>query len=208
LPQLEGQRETGAYPNQRAHHADGSDDSLPEVADVDVSSASRSVRSREVGAEKVRERHAHLVRGARVPDHRADGIPLSQRVHRAHGDRFLPRPEPCLRKHSGAHPALEGDVMETIPHEPLVESEVLVGSERGDDAPATRVGENTGAKLLHHQRVGRPVPVLGRVERGVSLHFYFQRKDAKARRRKEENPIQRKVATWKEIGTTTGSTCS
>ncbi len=42
LRQFEGERETRAYRNQRAHHADGSDDALREIANVDVSSSARS----------------------------------------------------------------------------------------------------------------------------------------------------------------------
>jgi len=90
---------------------------------VQVLAGGRTVSGTEVTAQHVRERHAHLVTGAGVADHRADAVALLEGVHAADGDRLLARAEPRLRDHALSNPALERDVVQPEPNEAAIQTE-------------------------------------------------------------------------------------
>src|SRR5690606_31706440 len=122
-------------------------------------------------AEKVLDRYAELVAGTGVADHRRDDVAAAlERVHRADRRGLLARAEPRLRDHALPDPALQGEVVQAVAEQALIERKELRLIQRGDDGLALGVRFQTCPELRDQLRVRSPVDVLGRIVRCVTAH--------------------------------------
>jgi hypothetical protein len=168
--ELEGQGYARHYGNHCADVADGSDDVVRDVANVEVAACVRRVRGREVTAQHVGNRHALLVAGARVADHRRYDVVGFECVDAADRGGFFAGAEPRFRDHAGLHPAFQCNVVKAVSDEAGVEREELLDGQRGDDGLSVGDSANRFGVRGDVNGIGRPVEVLGRVEGGKAFH--------------------------------------
>ena len=170
FPEPERQRHSRAHGDERAHHADRSNDTARKVSEVDVPSAGRAVSGSEGPPEHGREMHPAFMARPDVPDHRPDHVIGFEGVAGAHRHCFLPGPQPRLGQDPGADPAFQLQVVQAVPHQALIEPEPGSFVERPDDSGTIRVVEYGRFVLAQQRRILTPFQILRGVEAGNGSH--------------------------------------